>query len=350
MISLLEQAGSWFLRSGIQEPSGGVARYYRSDLLEYAPVSNEITGYAASTFAYLYSLDGGREYREAAVRAARFLSDHAWDSISNTFPFEPDSPLVFFFDLGIITRGLLAASRRSGIEEFRARAHEAALSMAFDFLAEGGGFHPVISLPEKQPLPDEPRWSRRQGCYQLKSALAWHEVGDRQASRLFESALACALVSHDSFLPGDTDQEKVMDRLHAYCYFLEALLAVGDRSVVRDALDRGVARVSTLLREIAPDFERSDVCAQLLRVRLIAHHMGALDLDERRACEEADRAASYQAESSDRRLDGGFWFGQRRGQTLPFMNPVSTAFCMQALALWHRHRSGTWRFELQDLI
>jgi hypothetical protein len=32
------------------------------------------------------------------------------------------------------------------------------------------------------------------------------------------------------------------------------------------------------------------------------------------------------------------------------MNPVSTAFCMQALEMWEQHRTGAWRFELRELI
>ncbi len=335
MTSFLERAGRWFLHSGIQEPSGGVARYHHSDRGKNAPISNEITGYAVSTFSYLHSLDQKPEYREAALRAARYLTDRAWDVSSHTFPFEPGSPHAYFFDIGIIARGLLA----TGEEEFRARARDAALSLAFDFLGDGV-FHPILSLPDKQPLAYEPRWSRSPGCYQLKSALAWHDLGDDRAMKLFDSMRAYALATHDSFLPGETDQEKVMDRLHAYCYFLEALLAAPDAS----ALETGIGRVAALLREIGPGFERSDVCAQLLRVRLIAHHLHIVPLDERAACEEADRAASYQAES------GGFWFGQKRGQMLPFLNPVSTAFCLQALALWHQHQSGTWRFELHELI
>jgi hypothetical protein len=35
---------------------------------------------------------------------------------------------------------------------------------------------------------------------------------------------------------------------------------------------------------------------------------------------------------------------------LPYMNPVSTAFSLQALELWEQHRAGTWRFELAELI
>jgi hypothetical protein len=85
-------------------------------------------------------------------------------------------------------------------------------------------------------------------------------------------------------------------------------------------------------------------------VRLIAHHMGAVPLDTTAACEEANRAASFQAELEDPRVDGGFWFGRRRGEMLPFVNPVSTAFCAQALELWRQHERGEWNFEWWQLI
>jgi hypothetical protein len=49
-----ERAAGWFLNSGIQEASGGVARYYRSDTRRNARISTEITGYAVSTFVYLH--------------------------------------------------------------------------------------------------------------------------------------------------------------------------------------------------------------------------------------------------------------------------------------------------------
>jgi hypothetical protein len=342
LTSFIEHARCWFLRSGIQEPGGGVARFYRADLTRNAPVSNEITGYAVSTLVYLGELD-------AAVRAARYLTDHAWDASAGTFPFEPGLAYAYFFDIGIIVRGLLAAWKTTGEELFRDRAREAALALAFDFLGDGV-FHPIITLPDKQPLAHEPRWSRSPGCYQLKSALAWREVGDEHAGRLFEMVLGCSLATHERFLSGEKDREKLMDRLHAYCYFLEALLAVGDREPVRDALRYGIARVGDLLREIGPQFERSDVCAQLLRIRLIAHHLDAVPLDETAAGEEAGRAAFYQSDSADPRLRGGFWFGRKGDAVLPFMNPVSTAFCLQALTLWNQHQAGAWNFELPQLI
>jgi hypothetical protein len=332
-----------------------VARYFLADPGKNLPVSSEITGYAVSTLVYLHSLTGQTAYLDSAMRGARFLCEQAWDADSSTFPFEPGSDRAYFFDIGIIVRGLLAAYRASGEEAFLARAREAALSLAFDFLGEGV-FQPIISLPDKQPLPHEPRWSRSPGCYQLKAALAWRELGDQHAAKMFESVLASALATHASYLPtslsGEVERETVMDRLHPYCYFLEGLLAVADRTDVREALGAGVARAGALFREIAPLFARSDAAAQILRVRLIAHHLGALPLDEPAAREEADFARSCQAGPEERnlRLRGGFYFGKKHGEMLPFSNPVSTGFCLQALELWEQHGADRWCFELPQLI
>ena len=115
-------------------------------------------------------------------------------------------------------------------------------------------------------------------------------------------------------------------------------------------MTEGIERVGRYLREISPRFERSDVCAQLLRVRLIAHRQHGLPLDHEAAAEEARRAAAYQASSTDPRIDGGFWFGKKNNEMLPFVNPVSTVFCLQALALWHDHGEDRWTFQLHELV
>jgi len=302
-----------------------------------------------SALAYLHSRTGNQQYLDAGIRAARFLTNDAWESAASTFPFEPGADRAYFFDLGIIIRGLLSAWRTTGKEEFRARAQEAALSLAFDFL-DDIAFSPVISLPEKQPHPAAPGWSRNPGCYQLKSSLAWLELAEGHAARLFERMLEYSLATHESFLDCETDRERLMDRLHAYCYFLEALLFVADRTEVRNTLATGISRTGSLLREIALVFERSDVGAQLLRIRLIAEHLGAVPLDLEAAIEEAGRVAAFQDQSSDPRVRGGFWFGRKGPKILPFSNPVSTAFCAQALALWGDHQAGRWSFQLPQLI
>ena len=118
-----------------------------------------------------------------------------------------------------------------GAHRRRSFAQCARRSRAFHGLRFSGRrrrFHPVISLPEKQPLPYEPRWSRRPGCYQLKSALAWHDIGDAPGHSIVRiRARVRARIARIVSAGRTRIARKLMDRLHAYCYFLEALLAVG---------------------------------------------------------------------------------------------------------------------------
>lgn len=353
----MTRAGEWLVTSGIQEESGGVARYYRSDSRQSAPVSTEITGYAVSALVYLYEITGARRYLEAAERAARFLVERAWSEHSATFPFEPvlngGPAFAYFFDCGIIARGLLAAWRITGNSSYFERAKQCGLSMAFDFIAEEA-MHPVLTLPEKHPAPYERKWSRRPGCYQLKSAVAWRELaaatGQHQLSAAFDRMLSYSLSTQARFLPGDSDDHKVMDRLHSFAYFLEGLLLADPDAEGRSVIADGIERIAAYLERIAPAFARCDVYAQLLRLRLFAAHAGISGLNEHAAGNEAQAIAEFEAETSDPRIAGGFWFGRKQGRMMPFVNPVSTIFAMQALRLWREHRQGATSTPVLALI
>lgn len=352
-LSSRDLAGRWFLESGIQEPFGGVARYYRSDLGRNHRVSTEITGYAASALTWLHSVTGEARYLEAALRAGRFLTRLAWDRAAGLFPFEYAidgelaSPLSYFFDNGIIVRGLLALWRFTREAEFLETARLCAPSMARDFGARE--LHPVLALPGKQPDPGDARWSRNPGCYQLKSALAYYELSDETGQvgfrHSYERVLGYALQTHHSFLAAA--DPSLMDRLHAYCYFLEGLLPRLDRPECSAALIHGIERVGGLLEEIAPLFERSDVRSQLLRLRLFADRLGLLPLDRQAAGREVQRILEFQSDHPDPHLRGGFLFGRRGSEPLPFVNPASTTFCVQALEMWRAHQAGelepAWR-------
>jgi hypothetical protein len=332
LFSQISRAGEWFLTSGIQELSGGVARYYRTDLERNAPVSTEITGYAASTLVCLHGLTRDARYLDRARAAARFLAD-TWSTAGGAMPFELTTPAFgYFFDSGIIVRGLVAVWRATGDSALLETAVGIGRHMAADHAAEDG-FHPILSLPSKQPVArDALRWSASPGCYQLKSAMAWLELScatcDAGVRELYDRVLESALTDYSTFLPGHHDRFRVMDRLHAFSYFLEGLLPVAGEVRVRAALADGIGILSRHLRAIAPDFERSDVYAQLLRVRILADRAGAVPIDRAAARQEAARLAEFQA------ADGGWNFGFQTGEWLPYRNPVSTGFAIQALALW----------------
>jgi len=342
MTRVCRAAGEWFLKSGIQEPNGGVARYYFSDRRRNAPLTTEITAYTASALVRLSKQDPEAGYLHAAVDAATYLVN-AWDAKCSAMPFECQSEgsrYSYFFDNGIIVRGLLSVWRERENEEFLATAVKVGDSMMRDF-ADDGHFNPILELPGKRPLALEPaRWSRSSGCYQLKAALGWYELWQIAKNEgylaCYRQLLKASLATHMQFLPGSDADIPVMDRLHAYSYFLEGLLPVAGEPASAEALAVGIDRLAGFVRKLAPIFLRSDVLAQLLRVRLFADQYGVLRLNEDAAQEEVGLMQGFQSDDADPRLHGGFWFGKKNGEMLPFMNPVSTAFCCQALEMWNQ--------------
>ena len=322
-----------------------MARFYRADVGLNQAVSTEITGYTASALTFLADVTNDPGCLRGARQAAGFLQHKAWNASLGIFPFEcesgPDGQLSYFFDSGIIIRGLLAVWRRTQETELLALATEAGRGMARDFAA-GGDWHPVLTLPSRQPIPRLARWSRAPGCYQLKSALAWRELaeatGDQSLADHYYDWLKKSLTSHREYLPGASEPCAVMDRLHAYCYFLEGMSPLVARPECREEYVWGLDRAGQLLREIRPEFLRADVCAQLLRARLLV--AGHISVDVKAAEEEAQDLSGFQARSTDPRLNGGFWFGRRHGALVPHVSPVPTAFAVQALHLWSEFQDG----------
>jgi len=333
----LERAGEWYLHSGIQEANGGMARFYRVAEGKNAALSTEITAYGLSALLELHGRLHDVRYLEAARRAGDYLTRDGWRGDLATFPFETGEGVpqfTYFFDLGIIARALARLARVTGDGTYARFARRAAEAMARDFVCAAGGSHPILALPGKEPVEHGVWWSRRPGCFHLKAALAWYELGMMdEYERQLEFSLSC----WREVIELETERDRIMDRLHALSYFLEGLMPVADRPECRSALQEGAHWGTELLGEIAPRFERSDVHAQLLRVRLF---LGSASADEFAAVQ------SFQETAPDPRLHGGYQFGRKGGVAMPFANPVSTAFCLQAAAWYQDRKEPDWR----DLI
>jgi hypothetical protein len=352
----LARAGRWFLHSGIQEPSGGFSRYYRSEIQKNLPVSTEISAYAAKALLFLYRTTGEREYLEAARNTISFLINQAWDRTLHLFPYEHPSPtaesraLTYFFDSGIIIRGLVAYWQVEKDDRILDLATAAAHGMSAFW--SGRDYHPILTLPGQKPLARNAQWSSSPGCYQGKSALAWWELaaitGDEKLKRQYLDLIESGMHTCRGFLAGADERLKVMDRLHAYSYFLEALSPLLDRADVVTTYRFVLDEAAQKLRELAPEFCRSDVYAQILRARVRASHV--IPVDTAAASAEAAALVDFQVESEDPRFHGGFLFGRRGGEASPHVNPVSTTFAIQALEMWRAFQAGDAEACLQPPI
>ncbi len=323
------QAGEWLLNSGIQAADGGVSRYRLTDTNQNLPTSTEITGYAVSGLCYLFEETGDERFLAAARRSADFLTHKAWDPESRSMPFElsPSGRYSYFFDCGIIARSLLWIYRITGDEIYLTRARDIGTAMQRDF-ASLTAFHPIVLLPCKSPAEYEIWWSKTPGAFQLKAALAWRDLGETLGEQIFldlyDQVLHFSLEHYSETLDNETDEPRKMDRLHAWAYFLEGLQPVADRTPIQYLIKSALAHGEALREKLASQFLRSDVCAQLLRIKLLAGGHPSQG--------ELIRIEAFQYQSADPTLNGGFGFGRRNEELTPHVNPVSTVFSMQALS------------------
>jgi hypothetical protein len=350
----------WLLTSGIQDESGGVARYYAADDRTYQNISTVTTGYYIS--AMLKANENGEtEPLERALRSGRFLVDRAFDANLELFPVEigangeQATVEARFIDCCITARALLHLWQATGEQVFLDRAERCGVALQTRMSRVDGSFFPLLDLRNGKPGTGTDAWSAEAEVYQLKSSLAFLELSDATGNREFNTStelmLSWCLKTHEGFVRGEGDPEKVTDRLHAYSYFLEGLLPVAAQNVkASNALQRGVLEVENRMREVAGAYQRCDVVAQLLRLRLYADRIGIMELDSGEAEREALLIEQFQHQSTDPRVDGGFAFARRAGQLLPHVDPAASAVAVQALAMWEQAEDGAFREPWQALI
>jgi len=350
----------WLLTSGIQDESGGVARYYLTDDRSYRSVSTVTTGYYIS--AMLKANETGEaEPLEHALKSGRFLVEQAFDSNLELFPVdigvngEQSTMEARFFDCTIAARALLHLWQATGDQVFLDHAERCGVALRTRMSRVDGSFFPLLDLRSGEPGSGTDSWSVKAEVYQLKSSLAFLELSDATGNREFNTStelmLSWCLKTHDGFVRGDDDPEEVMEQLHAYCYFLEGLLPVAAEDMkASNALQRGVLDVENRMREVAASYQRCDVVAQLLRLRLYADRIGIMELDSGEAEKEALLIEQFQHQSTDPKVDGGFAFARRDGQLTPHVNPATTAVAVQALAMWEQAEDGAFREPWQALI
>jgi hypothetical protein len=362
MNSCIHAGLRWLTRSGIQDESGGVARYYMADSREYKNISAGSTGSFISALLRL-QWHQGEPPPGPALRAGHFLIEHAFDNASDLFFYErgnsatPPPALAYFFDCGIIIRGLLDLWSTTGDRAYLDHAERCGMALCGKMSIVDGSFFPLYDIAMHHPHSGSGVWSVEPGVYQLKVGLAFLELAEATGLGQFkattESLRKWALKRQESFLRDETEEPQLlMDRAHAYCYFLEGLLpeAALDRDCSQ-ALQFGLLSVENLVEEIGGQFERCDVLAQMLRLRLYADIMGVMELSRGRADQEATRIAEFQMQSpDDPKIDGGFAFARRRGELVRHLNPATTAQAVQALQMWDQAEDGGFRQSWKVLI
>ena len=349
MNSCIYSGFQWLTHSGIQRPSGGVSRFFHTEVNKYASVSTAATSYFVSGLLQSSEIDPDAAV-ESAQAAGRFLLDHAFDDEVGLFRHEvvEEGDLQawsYLLDSTAGVRALLDLWKATQEPAYAEKAERCGIAIKENLSRMDGSFFPVFDLERKMPYEADEPWWQQPGVYHLKSALAFRLLADvvglHEFKAMSDDLLRWCLKRHEGFAEREPTAERTMSRLHAYSYFLEGLLPdAGLDAECSRALQFGILEIENLSQDVGHEFQRCDVLAQLLRLRLFADRLGIMELDYQQAGNEAAAIEEFQRQSSDPQIDGGFAFARKDSQLTADANTTATVFSLQALQMWEQASAG----------
>ncbi len=350
----------WLTRSGIQDESGGLAGSYRAPAGQYEGVLTTATGFFISGLLRCAEYPPENPPKQA-MAAGRVLIEKAYDTETELFVSDFDSAgnnprkWAYFLDCLIAIRALIDLWKATKDSAYIGCAEKCGIGIKRNLSRMDGSFFPVHDLARDMPYEADEPWSLQSAVHHLKALPVFLELteatGLYEFKAMGEDLLQWTLKRHESFLEPDSDSERLMSRLHGYCYFLEGLLPEAGRDPdCSRALQYGLLEIENISQEIGHDYHRCDVIAQLLRLRLYADRLGIMELDFQQAENEAAAIEELQVQSADPKIDGGFAFALKASTPVQHYNPATTVLAIQALQMWEQAAAGSFREGWETLI
>lgn len=350
----------WLTRSGIQDESGGLARCYRAPENKYESISTAATGFFISGLLRCGEYSPESPPKQA-MAAGRMLIEKAYDMESELFLSDLDSAesnprkWAYFFDCLIAIQGLIDLWKVTKNSAYIKCAENCGIGIKRNLSRMDGSFFPVHDIARDMPYEADEPWSLQAAVYHLKAMPIFLELteatGLYEFKAMGEDLLKWTMKRYESFLEPDSDSERMMSRLHGYCYFLEGLLPeAGMDPESSRALQYGLLEIENISQEIGHEYYRCDVIAQLLRLRLYADRLGVMELDFQQAENEASAIEELQVHSTDPKIDGGFAFALKASKPVQHYNPVTAVLAIQALQMWEQASGGSFRQGWEVLI
>ncbi len=364
-----QKASKWLLASGIQNKSknralsGGVAAWYELDQHIYPFLYSEITGYALSAFVFLKRIHKNEAYVRAAIQAARWLSEQAFQPsggvktrlylvkhyVSPNYCFHIGR--VYAFDTGMVGYGLLQLYKETRDERYRTLAERNLNFLIKVLRKKNGSFSPFSDASGKSYPEDMEKWSDQEGAFHAKIALFlidfYRLSGDKKILGCAETLLKAAITKQTKegrFITAVADNST---HLHPHAYTMEGLVYGAVYLKRGDFLESALKAFTWLLKGVSADgsvssyyskasfshHERSDIVAQVLRLGAILYalkpekikaHLGVLEKIKQ-------HLLLFQHRSKDKQ-SGGFMYGAATdGLMRPHLNAWGTLFAIQAL-------------------
>ncbi|MEW5936516.1 MAG: hypothetical protein AB1665_01675 [Candidatus Thermoplasmatota archaeon] len=346
MLSVQERlrlACDWFFHSGIQNSegflTGSVNAWYRKESRHYSFAHSEVTGYAITTCAYL-----GEDYLERAISGAEWLIKSAGNSGAFMCRYANGvfERHLCTFDNGIILNALVNLFRLTKKERYL-RAAEKCAEWLLTMQNDDGSMHARQDCATSEILRGN-RWSAEPGSFHSKVAIGLLNIaralGNDEYEEKARKLCTWALKRQQPDGRFITDSATGGTYLHAHCYSIEGILAIGtlvhEDKYVRAAL-RGIEWMKNAILEtggLSMEWNRSfsteehvDSIAQAFRLFLLT------DRGEDMREQLLKHLCEFQQVDGEKREKGGFHYTITGECARRDLSAHGTLFAIQALKL-----------------
>ena len=384
----VEKTALWLLNSGIQNEStnpalhGGVHGWYDVPNRSYPFLYSEITGYALSTFVFLYRVTGQRIWLNKAEAAGKWLirsalhesggilTRHYFDGDGQTSQYSFKGGWLYAFDTAMAGYGLVQIQREKPRKEF-----SDALQKIFHFFEstlkkKKGIYFPYYETGNKNPGENSEKWSDESGAFHAKLALFfidYYRLTGKKESR----AAALDLLNQTLKLQkrdGRFVTRKMDDStlLHPHAYALEGLVYGGWHLKQKKYLDAAWRGLDWAKKAISKngfvcalydgkrflDFERVDVISQILRVGALSFAIkkGSTPIAQPLLKKVRERLLYYQFVQEGQQ-NGAFLYGSDEDRRIKLhLNSWVSMFALQAIWMYEAYVIKKEPLNLESLV
>lgn len=358
----IEAAIDWFLNSGVQNSintldsegndlTGSFNAWYDLEKNQFAYVYLEITGYALTTFLYLYKVTNDNIFLERAIIIGDWLLKK--QNINGAFltayyhsnKIGPSKPEEYHsFDIGMIANGLANLYRNIKDEKYLMAARKAA-DWLISFQDNNGSIAAQIGKFDGLVKDNNRTWSTQAGPYHVKLAIGFLNIYDltneekykQAAEKLCDYALTKQKKDGQFLTYGDLNGTN----LHPHAYSAEGLYVAGvflDNKNYLLAAEKATEWALLYTREgIVPRHkheeifnynERVDILSQISRLAIL------LDISDKKIADVLLVIKKYQYFGKNKTQTGGFLFGKMSdGVEAQHVNSWVSMFALQTLIL-----------------
>ena len=378
MSTSYENVKNWILNSGLvishpnNENYGAVHSFLDKKNEKFGFLYPEITGYAVSTFCFLYQLEKNDQYIKLAKASSNWIIGifEKFGGIIHGLEDENNSrkQLAYSFDTAICTKGLLDCFKLTKDERFLDYAKKL-VEWLKGAITIQGTILPYMELKSNEFRESDEVWYKKSGCLHIKTSIPFvqlHQI-TKDKSYLDSAIKICNTYSRFQNQDGSFSlHENVKTiNLHTMSYALEGLLYIFSVTKNEEYLQSIEKALDWCANQIGDDgsiglwfnskYKSKAVypIAQIIRLMILLDKFHNNDKYIKNVLKLHSFMISLQANDSNQKVNGGFYeefyksmFSWKKREKL---NSWGSLFAIQALYWFENYGKITFDESISNL-